>query len=49
MENKECYDWFDELSKDQPKNVLEGLAQADRGEIISHDEAVKLFSKYGLL
>jgi predicted transcriptional regulator len=49
MENKECYDWFDDLSDDQQIEVLEGIAQADRGEIISHDEAVKLFGKYGLL
>ncbi|HVW16014.1 MAG TPA: hypothetical protein VHB54_19450 [Mucilaginibacter sp.] len=41
-------DWFDELSEDQKKDVLEGLAEADRGETITHAEAVKLFSKWGL-
>lgn len=41
-------DWFDELSKEQQKDVLEGLEQADKGETISHAEAIKLFGKWGL-
>jgi predicted transcriptional regulator len=38
-------DWFDELNEDQQRDVLEGLAQADRGETISHNDVVKLFGK----
>jgi predicted transcriptional regulator len=41
-------DWFDELNEDQQRDVLEGLAQADRGETISHNDVVKLFGKWGL-
>jgi predicted transcriptional regulator len=41
-------DWFDELTDDQQKDVLEGIAQADGGEIVPHDEVVKLFGKWGL-
>jgi len=41
-------DWFDELSQDQQKDVLEGLAEADRGETVPHAEVVKLFGKWGL-
>ncbi len=41
-------DWFDELNEEQQSTVLEGLAEADRGETISHNEAVKLFGKWGL-
>jgi predicted transcriptional regulator len=41
-------DWFDELGDEQQKDVLEGLDQADKGETISHAEAVKLFAKWGL-
>ena len=41
-------DWFDELSEENQKIVLEGLAQADNGETMTHEEAVKLFGKYGL-
>jgi predicted transcriptional regulator len=41
-------DWFDELSDEQQKDVLEGLAEADRGETVPHSEVVKLFAKWGL-
>jgi len=41
-------DWFDELSDEQQKDVLEGLAQADRGETVPRAEVVKLFEKWGL-
>jgi predicted transcriptional regulator len=41
-------DWFDELSEEQQKDVLEGLAEADRGETVTHPEVVKLFGKWGL-
>ena len=33
-------DWFDELSDDQQASVMRGLEQADRGETISHQEAI---------
>ena len=41
-------DWFDELNEEQQSTVLEGLAEADRSETISYNEAVKLFGKWGL-
>jgi hypothetical protein len=41
-------DWFDELGNEQQKDVLEGLAEADRGETVPHSEVVKLFGKWGL-
>ena len=41
-------DWFDELNEDQQEDVLEGLAEADRGETVSHAEVVKIFGKWGL-
>jgi hypothetical protein len=41
-------DWFDGLSGEQQKDILEGLAEADRGDTVTHTEAVKLFGKWGL-
>jgi predicted transcriptional regulator len=41
-------DWFDELSTEQQKDVLEGISQADKGETVAHAEVVKLFGKWGL-
>ena len=33
-------DWFDDLTEEQQQSVMRGLEQADRGEFISHEEAV---------
>jgi predicted transcriptional regulator len=41
-------DWFDELSELQQQDVLEGIAEADRGEVFPHVEVVKIFEKWGL-
>jgi len=41
-------DWFDELSAEQQKDILEGLAEADRCETFSHAEVVELLGKWGL-
>jgi predicted transcriptional regulator len=47
-ENDNGSDWFDKLSDDQKDDVLIGLSEADRGEVVPHEEVVKLFSKWGL-
>jgi predicted transcriptional regulator len=41
-------DWYEELNEEQQNDILEGLAEADRGETVSHAEVVKLFGKWGL-
>ena len=41
-------DWFDELSEEEQKDVLEGIAEADRGDTLPHSEVVKMFGKWGL-
>ena len=34
-------DWFDAMSESQQESVLRGLEQAERGETISHKEAIE--------
>jgi len=34
------HDWFDDLSNDQQQSVLRGIEQADKGQTITHDEAI---------
>jgi len=41
-------DWWDEMSGEQKETILEGIAQADQGQTVSHEEAVKMFGKWGL-
>ena len=38
---KQDHDWFDDLSEEQQESVMRGIAQADRGEVVPHEEAVK--------
>jgi hypothetical protein len=37
---KNDHDWFDDLTEEQQQGVMRGLEQADRGETITHQEAV---------
>ena len=38
---KADYDWFDDLTEEQQKDVFTAIEQLDRGEGIPHEEAVK--------
>jgi hypothetical protein len=37
---KHSGDWFDDLTEEQQQSIKRSLEQADRGEFISHEEAV---------
>ena len=42
-------DWWDEISDEEKKAIEQGLAEADRGEFISHEEVMKqVKDKYNL-
>ena len=34
-------DWWDEISETEKKAIEKGLAEADRGELIPHEEVMK--------
>ncbi len=42
---KREHDWFDDLTDEQQESIKRGLEEADRGEFISHEEAM---AKLGL-
>ena len=39
-------DWWDEISDKEKAEINEGIDQADKGELISHDEMKKSYSKW---
>ncbi len=42
-------DWWDEISEAERKAIEEGLAEADSGELIPHEEVMKeVRAKYNL-
>ena len=46
---KKKTDWWDEISEDERQSIEKGLAEADRGELIPHEQVMKeLKSRYKL-
>jgi len=46
---KKKADWWDEISEDERKSIEKGLAEADSGELIPHEQIMKeLKSRYKL-
>jgi predicted transcriptional regulator len=39
-------DWWDEISAEEKSEIEEGLAQADKGELISHEEVKEKYKKW---
>jgi predicted transcriptional regulator len=39
-------DWWDAISADERAEISEGIAQADRGEVIPHEEVMKKYGKW---
>ncbi|WP_125722124.1 hypothetical protein [Flavobacterium ustbae] len=39
-------DWFDDLSKSEQDEIQLGIQQADKGELTSHEDLMKRFSKW---
>ncbi|KAF2512620.1 hypothetical protein [Flavobacterium foetidum] len=39
-------DWFSELSESEKIEIQIGLDQAEKGEVISHEDVMKRFSKW---
>jgi thiamine pyrophosphate-dependent acetolactate synthase large subunit-like protein len=43
-------DWWDEISDAERQSIEKGLAEADRGELIAHEEVMKeVKAKYNLI
>jgi len=48
MEDEQQKDWWDEISDEEKADIEDGLAQADRGEVFSHEEVMaKYRRRYG--
>jgi hypothetical protein len=39
-------DWWPEISKEHQKAIKEAIREADRGDVISHEEMVKKYRKW---
>jgi thiamine pyrophosphate-dependent acetolactate synthase large subunit-like protein len=39
-------DWWDEISEEERTQIEEGLAQADRGEVMAHEQVMAKYRKW---
>jgi len=39
-------DWWDTISDEEKAEIKQGLAEADRGEVIPHEEVMKKYEKW---
>ncbi len=39
-------DWWDEISDAEKKSIEKGLAQADKGELVPHEQVMKKYKKW---
>ncbi len=46
LKKKREADWWDEISEEEKLEIEEGLAQANRGEVTSHKEAIARYKKW---
>ena len=46
LKKKKEVDWWDELSVEERTEIEEGLAQADRGEVVPHKEVMEKYKKW---
>ncbi len=48
LEAQNGHDWADDISNEMRMAIEEGIADADAGRVISHEEAMKMFrDKFG--
>lgn len=46
LKKKKEADWWDEISTAERAEIEEGLAQADRGEVVPHEEVMAKYKKW---
>ncbi|HEY8999864.1 MAG TPA: hypothetical protein VIM89_00830 [Mucilaginibacter sp.] len=46
LKKKQQSDWWDHISMDEKTEIEEGLAQADSGEVIPHEEVMAKYQKW---
>lgn len=46
LKNEKQADWWDQISEEERAEIEEGLAQADKGEFISHEDVMAKYKKW---
>ena len=46
LKQQQQVDWWDDIDAEERAEIEEGLAQADRGEVLSHEEVMAKYQKW---
>lgn len=46
LKNEQQKDWWDEISEDERAGIEKGLAEADRGDTLTHEEVMAKYQKW---
>jgi len=46
LKKEQHLDWWDTITDDERAEIEQGLAEADRGEILSHEEVMSKYQKW---
>jgi predicted transcriptional regulator len=46
LKNDQQMDWWDQIDADEKAEIEEGLLQADKGEVFSHEEVMAKYQKW---
>ena len=46
LRNEKEPDWWDMISSEEKAEIEEGLTQADKGEVISHNQVMDAYKKW---
>ena len=46
LKKRKEVDWWDEISVEEKAEIEEGLAQADRGDVVPHKEVMEKYKKW---
>jgi predicted transcriptional regulator len=47
LKNEQQRDWWNEMSDEEKAEIEEGLSEASRDEVYSHEEVMAKYKKYG--
>ena len=46
LKNDQQMDWWDQIDTDEKAEIEEGLRQADKGEVFTHEEVMAKYQKW---
>ncbi|MFD0750431.1 hypothetical protein ACFQZS_09780 [Mucilaginibacter calamicampi] len=46
LKNDQTKDWWDQINEEEKAEIEEGIAEADRGDVFSHEEVMAKYQQW---